>query len=140
MKKTVDISGLLLYSRGGRSRTRLYCRAGRGRSSLFPCKVKGKWVKQVLDSKLLSRISGTTCSDFIRESSISFAVGTVSHDIIDKINILEATKLAMKQAIRQLEPQPDSLLIDFLKLPDVPFPQKASCTETVCAFPSPAPR
>jgi ribonuclease HII len=91
---------------------------------IFPCKVKGGWIKQVRDSKLLSANEREYLFGFIKEASVAFAVGTVSHAVIDEINILEATKLAMKQAIEQLEPQPDTLLIDFLKLPDIPVPQK----------------
>jgi ribonuclease HII len=91
---------------------------------ILPCKVKGDWLEQVADSKMLTAEKREYLFCFIRESAVSYGVGIVSHEIIDKVNILQATKLAMKQAIEQLKPQPDTLLIDFLKLSDVPLPQK----------------
>lgn len=91
---------------------------------IFPHQVNGSWTEQVLDSKLLSAKKREYLLGFIREAAISIGVGCISHDVIDEINILQATKLAMKHAIGQLVPQPDTLLIDFIKLPDVPFPQK----------------
>ncbi len=56
---------------------------------------------------------------------IAYAIGQVEADEIDRINILEATKKAMLIAIQKLDPQPDFLLIDALRLKQSPLPQKA---------------
>jgi ribonuclease HII len=53
----------------------------------------------------------------IREHAIAWSIAEVSAEQIDKINIFQATKLAMTRAIKALNPQPDFLLIDSLKLP-----------------------
>ncbi|MBI5057574.1 MAG: ribonuclease HII [Nitrospirae bacterium] len=52
-------------------------------------------------------------------------VGIVAADVIDKINILESTKLAMKMAVEDLKIRPDILLIDAVKLKDVPINQRS---------------
>ncbi len=92
---------------------------------ILPCKVEGNWKEQIMDSKLLSADKREYLFAFIQETAISCGVGIISNEIIDKVNILQSTKLAMKKAIDQLNPQPDSLLIDFLKLPDIPLIQKS---------------
>jgi ribonuclease HII len=75
----------------------------------------------------------------IREKSISVATGVISHRYIDKHNILKATRLAMKTAVKQLNPPPDSLLIDYLTLPRMTLPQRgitngdALCISIACA-------
>lgn len=43
-------------------------------------------------------------------------VGIVSHEVIDQVNIYQATILAMNQAIEKMEPKPDYLLVDGLNL------------------------
>ena len=53
---------------------------------------------------------------------IHYGVGVVSHEEIDKINILQATKLAMRRAVDQLKQKPDFLLIDAVELKDQPIP------------------
>lgn len=75
------------------------------------------------DSKKLSAKKREALFDIIKENCISFGVGIVDHDIIDEINILQATKLAMKIAFGQLEPKPDHLLIDAMTLPEINCPQ-----------------
>ena len=52
-------------------------------------------------------------------------IGIVGSDTIDRINILESTKLAMKLAIEDLKIKPDILLIDAVKLPRVPVRQQS---------------
>jgi ribonuclease HII len=55
----------------------------------------------------------------------SIGIGIVGADTIDRINILESTKLAMKLAIEDLKIMPDLLLIDAVKLPCVPLLQQS---------------
>lgn len=52
-------------------------------------------------------------------------VGIVGADIIDRINILQSTKLAMKMAVNDLRLRPDLLLIDAVRLTDVQLRQKS---------------
>lgn len=63
------------------------------------------------DSKLLSAIQREKAACEIRENGF-VAVGIVSEKIIDKINILQATRLSMKKAVNFLNPKPDFVLID----------------------------
>lgn len=75
------------------------------------------------DSKKLSQKKREALYDKIKENAIALGIGIVDNNIIDEINILEATKLAMKRAIEALEPKPDHILIDALTLKDVGIPQ-----------------
>jgi ribonuclease HII len=74
------------------------------------------------DSKKIPKLKHEEVYDRVIETAISYGVGIVSSDVIDEINILEATKLAMKAAVTELKPQPEHLLVDALKLP-LPIPQ-----------------
>lgn len=91
---------------------------------ILPCRLKAPWLNQVRDSKLLTPDKREYLFDHIHEIAVSVSIGIVSHQIIDTRNILRATHLAMMQAISQLSPEPDSLLIDYLRLPDVSLHQK----------------
>ncbi len=55
----------------------------------------------------------------------AIGVGIVEADIIDRINILQSTKLAMKKAVNDLGTRPDLLLIDAVRLTDVDLQQKS---------------
>jgi len=57
--------------------------------------------------------------------AVSIGVGVVEADVIDSINILEATRLAMKLAVADLNRKPDILLIDAVELSNLPFHQRA---------------
>ena len=64
------------------------------------------------DSKKLSPKKREELFPIIQGRAISYGVAVVDHKVIDKINILQASLLAMKQAVEQLQPVPDLLLID----------------------------
>ncbi len=76
------------------------------------------------DSKKLSPKKRAALKAEIEEKAISVGIGIVDVETIDTINILEATKLAMKKAVAALDPQPQQLLIDAVQLKDLPIPQK----------------
>ena len=76
------------------------------------------------DSKKLSEKKRNQLFVQIKEQAIAIGIGIIDHEIIDKINILQATKLSMLQAIEKLDIQPDFLLIDALTL-DTKIPQLA---------------
>jgi ribonuclease HII len=55
--------------------------------------------------------------------SLDIGIGIVDHDEIDRINILQATRLAMKKAVDDLRSTPDALIIDAVTLPAVKIKQ-----------------
>lgn len=77
----------------------------------------------VNDSKQLSPKRRAELKLEIEEKAIAVGVGLVDAQTIDEINILEATKLAMKKALEALKVKPQLLLIDALTLP-VDLPQR----------------
>ena len=68
------------------------------------------------DSKQLSEKKREALFDVIKENAIAYGVGIVSAEMIDEINIYEATKVAMKQAINNLKHNYDLILTDAMKL------------------------
>jgi ribonuclease HII len=77
------------------------------------------------DSKKLSPAKRLKLFAQIREQALTIGVGAVKENVIDKINILQATHLAMCRAIARLNPKPDYLVIDAIKLPQLNIPQQA---------------
>jgi ribonuclease HII len=76
------------------------------------------------DSKKLSVKHREQLAENIREAALDFSVAFVDAEAIDKINILEATKEAMRLAIRSLGRPPDFLLCDGLLIEGIAIPQK----------------
>ncbi len=79
----------------------------------------------VNDSKQLSEKKREALFDEIQEKAIAFGIGVVSAQVIDEINILQATYEAMRTAIHALSPQPDYLLADAVTIPGLSLPQQA---------------
>ena len=75
------------------------------------------------DSKKLTPKKRDELFDQIKEAAICWAIGRREPDVIDDINILNATKAAMLDAIMSLEIQPDHVLIDAVHLKDLTIPQ-----------------
>ena len=75
------------------------------------------------DSKRLTAVQRSALYTKIMEQAISVGIGIVPENIIDEINILQASIRAMFLAIEKLTVQPDSLLIDALTLPGCSLPQ-----------------
>ncbi len=76
------------------------------------------------DSKKLTEKKREELYGQIIKYAVSYSVGVIDNLVIDEINILEATKLAMKQAVAGLETTPEYILIDALTLKDIPIPQR----------------
>lgn len=76
------------------------------------------------DSKKISEKKREELFNIIKEKAVAYGIGIVDNVKIDEINILEATKYAMKQAIEALEPKAEYILIDALTLKDVDIPQQ----------------
>jgi ribonuclease HII len=77
------------------------------------------------DSKQVGAEQRVEIASLLRDNCIAFAFGSVEAPEIDRINILEATKLAMRHAIAALSPAADYLLVDALQLKGVPIPQRS---------------
>ena len=106
---------------------------------ILPCHIDAPWLNQVKDSKQLSPARRQLLFHHIHEIAIAIGIGVASHEVIDTRGIIKATQLAMKLAIDQLLPPPESLLIDYMSLPEVPLPQKgikegdSLCFSIACA-------
>jgi len=77
------------------------------------------------DSKKLSPKKRDELFDQIKEAAICWSIGRKDHKRIDEINILEATKEAMQEAIDSLSIKPDHVLIDAVTLKTLKVPQTA---------------
>lgn len=75
------------------------------------------------DSKMLTESKREKLFIQIQKQAIDYAVGSAEPAEIDALNILQATKLAMKRSIEGLTIRPHYLLIDAINLPDVQLPQ-----------------
>ena len=80
---------------------------------------------EIRDSKKLTAARRETLFDVITEDALSIGIGFVEPSIIDEINILRASLLAMQKAVLNLDLSPDFILIDGIHTLDVPVPQKA---------------
>ena len=81
------------------------------------CKIKG-----LNDSKKIPKKKHEEIFQAVKDKALAIGIGIMDNHVIDQVNIYEATKLAMKEAISQLDPQPEHLLIDAMKL-DLPISQ-----------------
>jgi ribonuclease HII len=81
-------------------------------------------IRGLRDSKLLLPERREILAERIREHAIAWALAAVDAARIDQINIYQASRLAMREAVLQLCPAPDHLLIDALRL-DCDLPQNA---------------
>ena len=77
------------------------------------------------DSKKVTESNRDEIAAQLKEICIAYAIGQIEAEEIDRINILEATKQAMLNAIATLSPSPDFLLIDALYLKRTPLPQRS---------------
>jgi ribonuclease HII len=76
------------------------------------------------DSKRLDRLERERLFGLIWERALAVGVGQADPVMIDRINILAATRLAMQQALRGLTVEPDLVLTDFVELPEIRCPQR----------------
>jgi ribonuclease HII len=102
-----------------------------GRGCLFGPVVAGavilsadRPVRGLNDSKLLEPERREVLAERIRERAVAWAVAAVDSATIDAINIYQASRLAMRKAVEQLQPAPDFLLIDAVPV-DLPVPQRS---------------
>ena len=83
------------------------------------CKIKG-----LNDSKKIPKKKHKDIYQAVMDKALAVGIGLMDSEIIDQVNIYEATKLAMKEALSKLSLKPDYLLIDAMKL-DIDIPQES---------------
>ncbi|WP_432400609.1 ribonuclease HII [Wukongibacter sp. M2B1] len=86
---------------------------------------KYELIEGVNDSKKLSEKKRDELYEKIQDIAVDIGVGIVDNTLIDKINIFNATKLAMKRAIESMKIKPDFMLIDALEIADINIKQKS---------------
>lgn len=74
------------------------------------------------DSKALGAADRTLLSQQIQATAVGWSVGAASPAEIDRLNILQATKLAMKRALAGLNPAPDCVIVDAVRLDGLDIP------------------
>ena len=75
------------------------------------------------NSKQLTAKARLAWREVICQIAASWAVGFASHEEVDHLGILPATRLAVSRALEQLDPSPDCLITDYLILPEMEQPQ-----------------
>lgn len=86
---------------------------------------KNEKIAGVNDSKKLSEKKREELFEVIKEKAVAYSVGIVDEKVIDEINILEATRLAMKKAVEGLNVTPEYVLVDAEKHVPISVPYTA---------------
>ena len=81
-------------------------------------------IRGLRDSKVLPRERRDELFELIRRRALAIGVGIVGHETIDRVNILQATRLAMQEALAGLAVAPELVITDFVALPALACPQK----------------
>ncbi len=106
---------------------------------ILPHHIDVPWLSLVKDSKQLSPTKREFLFHHIHEIAIAVGIGLAANEVIDAQGIVKATQLAMTSAIDQLSPSPETVLIDYMHLPEVKLPQKglingdSRCFSIACA-------
>ena len=79
-------------------------------------------IRGLNDSKKIPKKKHLEIYQAVQDQALAIGIGIMDNQVIDQVNIYEATKLAMKEAISQLSLQPEHLLIDAMKL-ELPISQ-----------------
>jgi ribonuclease HII len=81
-------------------------------------------IRGLRDSKQLVPERREVLAERIRERAVAWAVAAADAFEIDRVNIYQASRLAMRRAVERLHPRPGYLLVDAVKI-DLPLPQRA---------------
>ena len=106
---------------------------------ILPPDIRLSRLKTVRDSKMLTPAQRERLFPQIQKFALAIGIGATSHEIIDRDGIASATQSAMRQAIAQLAPAADAVLIDYFRLPGISLPQKGVpdgdglCLSIACA-------
>lgn len=82
-------------------------------------------IEELKDSKKLTEKKRETLYTLITEQCLCYAIGSVSHTEIDRLNIHNASLLAMQRAVNALKKIPDQVLVDGKFPPELPMPTTA---------------
>jgi len=85
---------------------------------------RARWIRLLRDSKELTEGQREVLSEQIRRDCL-WAVAAVSPQVVDQINILRATRLAMRRAVNALPARPDALIIDGREVVEGGFEQRS---------------
>jgi len=77
------------------------------------------------DSKQLSAAKRDELYEALTQKAMAYSIGIMDNNVIDEINILEATKKAMEMSVEELKIKPDQLFIDALKLENIKIDQRS---------------
>ena len=83
------------------------------------------WIGDIRDSKAMTRHQREEIAPRLEKEALAAQTGAASAAEIDRVGIVEATRLAMKRALYSLPLLPQYLLLDAFPLPNVDLPQKA---------------
>jgi ribonuclease HII len=106
---------------------------------VLPC----GWSETGLDSRLRGLNDSKQLTEAQREEyyailtshpEIRYAIASADAEVIDRINILQATHRAMNQALAQLQPPPEHVLVDGRPVKSMPFPHTALVKGDACSY------
>ena len=86
---------------------------------------KNYQLEGLTDSKKLSEKKREKFFEIIKKDAIAYGIGIVSPQVIDEINIYEASRLAMKEAIKDMNVKPDYVITDAMPMPGYEVPVKS---------------
>ncbi|MCT4594961.1 MAG: ribonuclease HII [Anaeromicrobium sp.] len=86
---------------------------------------KNIFIEGINDSKKISPKKRDELFEIISKNALDIGIGIVDNEVIDNVNIFNATKIAMLRAINSLKKSPDYLLIDAVTLDDINIRQEA---------------
>ena len=82
-------------------------------------------IEHLAESKQLNPVKREIiCKEILNRSEIEVGIALVSAQEIDRINILQATYLAMRKAVLQIKSPVDFIFVDGLPVPDIPYPSQ----------------
>lgn len=84
---------------------------------------KDTYFRYLNDSKKVTEKRREVLYDEITNEAVSYSLGVISPQVIDDINILQATYKAMQDAVNGLSVKPDIILVDAVHIPDIGIPQ-----------------
>ncbi len=83
------------------------------------------FIEGINDSKKLSPEQREALFQVIESTSVAIGIEIIDHSIIDEVNILQATHMAMKGAVERLEPLPDFVMVDGTSIPALSVPARS---------------
>ena len=86
---------------------------------------EGGFIEGVDDSKKLTAKKREKLAELIKQNAVGWAICRVEPQVIDEINILQATRLCMKNAVQSLSIRPDFVLTDGNMALDIDIPQRS---------------